>query len=140
MALGAPLISLFPGVKAANMKRRTLLASPALFVLLSVTLGEGAAQDLLKQQLVDSWTLVSSTGTRPDGTSTWGDNPKSLLIFTTDGRFSQAIMRADRKKFSSNSRLQGTAEENASVVQGMIAYFGTYSVDESAKTISYRIE
>src|SRR3954452_23610255 len=95
-----------------NMRQRTTLHVGVLAFLLSFALGEVSAQDSLKQQLVGTWTLVSSTGKQPDGSSTWGDNPKSLLIFTADGRFSQAIMRADRKKFSANSRYQGTPEEN----------------------------
>jgi len=43
-------------------------------------------------------------------------------------------------KFASNNSMRGTAEENAAVVQGSNTHFGTYSVDESGKTIHFRIE
>src|ERR1700757_5121848 len=47
---------------------------------------------------------------------------------------------ADPPKFASNNRETGTAEENKAIVQGSIAYFGTYTVSETDKTISYHIE
>ena len=38
------------------------------------------------------------------------------------------------------SRTNATPEENKAVVQGTIAHFGTYSVNEADKTIAFRIE
>ena len=63
-----------------------------------------------------------------------------LLIFTKDGRYSSHLMRADRPKFASKNRLQGTPEENKAVVHGSIASFGTYTVDEAKKTYTLHIE
>jgi hypothetical protein len=36
--------------------------------------------------------------------------------------------------------MSGTAEENKAVVQGSIAYFGTYAIDEVKGTISLRYD
>src|SRR5438132_13411419 len=49
-------------------------------------------------------------------------------------------MSANRAKFASNNRLEGTPEENKSVVQGMIAYFGRYSVNEADRTFTFQGE
>jgi len=57
-----------------------------------------------------------------------------------DGHFSLVNTRADLPKFASNRRDQGTPEENKAVVQGSIAYFGTYSVNEGDKVITAQIE
>jgi hypothetical protein len=46
--------------------------------------------------------------------------------------------RPDLPKFASNNRMQGTAEENKAIVQGSIAYFGTYSVVD--KVIIQKVE
>jgi hypothetical protein len=46
--------------------------------------------------------------------------------------------RPDLPKFASNNRMQGTAEENKAIVQGSIAYFGTYSVVD--KVIIEKVE
>jgi hypothetical protein len=101
-----------------------------------------AQQKTLKEQLVGDWIQVSNVTTRPDGSKvdTWGPNPKSILIFGSGGRVATVVTRSDLPKFASNNRAMGTADENKAVVQGSIAYFGTYTVDESAKTLSMHIE
>ena len=99
-----------------------------------------AQQESLREQLVGTWTYVSSTAKLPDGSPLWGANPKSLLIFTDNGRFSWHVFRSDRPRFASNDRTNGTSEENKATMQGSLAYFGTYSVDEANKTLISRIE
>jgi len=61
------------------------------------------------------------------------------VIYTRDGQYALINSRPDLPKFASNNRNQGTPDENKAVVQGSIAYFGTYSVNELTKTISLRI-
>jgi hypothetical protein len=56
------------------------------------------------------------------------------------GSFSWQVFRSDRPKFASNSRLNATAEELKATNQGSLAYFGTYSVDEADKTVTFRTE
>jgi hypothetical protein len=97
-------------------------------------------QKSLKEQLVGTWTYVSSTATLPDGRSLWGTDPKGLMILTPNGRFSWQLFRSDRPKFASKNRMQGTPEENAADLRGSLAYFGTYSVDEAEKTITTVVE
>jgi hypothetical protein len=99
-----------------------------------------AKAQTLKQQLVGTWTFVSSTTKLPDGSPLWGSNPKGLTIFTENGRFVDVIMRSDRAKFASNNRTQGTAEENKAAAQGTISVFGTYTVDEAKKSYTVYIE
>jgi Lipocalin-like domain len=50
------------------------------------------------------------------------------------------VSRSDIPKFASNNRTQGTAEENKAVVQGIIVYIGTWSVDEASKTLTIDID
>jgi hypothetical protein len=97
-------------------------------------------QNSLKEQLVGSWAYVSSTARRPDGSPLWGANPKGLMIFTENGHFSWQVFSSDRPKFASGNRMRGTADENTDILQGSLAYFGTYTVDEADKSITTRIE
>ena len=85
---------------------------------------------------------VSVTNTATNGTKSelFGPNPKGILIFESNGRFFQIGMRSDLPKFGTNNRATGTAEENKAVVQGSIAYFGTYSVNEADKSYTVQIE
>ena len=82
--------------------------------------------------------MLELTSTKlPDGTDLWGRDPIGLLILTNNGLFSSQIMRSDRPKFASNSRVKGTPEENKAVVHGSISNFGTYTVDDAEKTITF---
>jgi hypothetical protein len=63
------------------------------------------------------------------------------MILTPDGRFSIIIMKASLPKFASNNRVKGTPEEYQAVVEGSVAYFGTYkAVTEKENTVSMQIE
>jgi hypothetical protein len=120
---------------------RLLPILSALILGLALPAGDAVAQQKsLKDQLVGAWTLVSSSTTLPDGTSQWGSNPKGLLIFSESGSFSSHTMRTDRPKFASNNRLSGTADENKAAMQGAVASFGTYSVDDAKRTFTLRYQ
>jgi Lipocalin-like domain len=94
----------------------------------------------LKEQLVGTWIFVSSTNTRPDGTKfdPWGANPKGTTIYEANGRYAFMIMRSDLPKFT--DRTKATPEDSKTVVQGSIAYYGTYTVDEPSKTVTLHVE
>lgn len=94
-----------------------------------------AQQRTLKEQLIGTWTLVST-----DNAQNFGAAPKGMLVFDSNGRYSLIFMRSDLRKFAASTADKGTAEENKAVMQGMVAHFGTYSVDESDKTIISRAE
>jgi Lipocalin-like domain len=126
------------------MNRRGILKASAMTALgLAILTGSAAAeQKPMKDLLVGTWTLllvddVNAEGNRVPG---YGPNPKGTVIFGTDGRYSLQIMRDQRPKFASNNRREGTAEENKAAVGGMISHFGTYSINEGAKTLTIRIE
>jgi hypothetical protein len=117
------------------------IAAVSAVALLTLLPGQGAAQQKsLKEQLVGTWTFVSTTGKLQDGSPTWGANPKGLLIFTDNGRYSSTIVRADVPKFAAKNRLQGTPDENKAAVHGGISTFGTYTVNEANKTFSVNFE
>jgi Lipocalin-like domain len=92
-------------------------------------------------ELVGTWTLVSIT-LEQDGKKTdfYGPNPRGQLMYDAHGRFSVIITHSDLPKFASNNRQAGTAEENKAIVQGSLASFGTYSVNETDKTYTQHVE
>src|SRR5215475_11303699 len=65
---------------------------------------------------------------------------KGAAMFYANGRFTFMIMRSDLPRFASNNRAQATAEEGKAVAQGMIAFYGTYTVNEGDKTLTTLIE
>lgn len=96
----------------------------------------------LKAQLVGTWVLVQCEVTAPDGAKrslVAGSNPTGQYIFTDDGHFSfQAV--AEFGKFLSNDRMRTTPEEDKAAVRASIAYYGTYTVDETDRVIEVHIE
>jgi Lipocalin-like domain len=121
----------------------TLTTVAVLLVELSVPPSDALGQQkTLKEQLVGTWSYVSVDTLRPDGSreQMYGPNPKGLVIFDSNGRYALVNARSDLAKFASNNRTQGTAEENKAVVQGSIAHFGRYTVNEADRTITFYIE
>jgi hypothetical protein len=100
------------------------------------------AERTLKEQLVGTALLVSNYNERPDGSKfePLGANPTGMLIFDGNGRMSSQLMRSGLPKFASNNRQEGTPEENKAVVQGVLCYFGTYSVNEVDRALNFHIE
>jgi hypothetical protein len=126
------------------MNRRNILglSTVAAFGLALLPSGGVAQQKTLKDQLVGTWTLVSTTTTRPDGTryDAVGPNAKGTFMLEASGRFSLLLLGDARRKFASNNRLEGTPEENTAAVHGAIAYFGTYTVSEADHAINFHVE
>ena len=107
------------------------------FILLAT---DGLAQG--SKELVGAWTLVSITVNQggQKKIEPFGPAPKGSLIFEPNGRFSITVTRSDLPKFGSSSRVAGTPEENAAIVQGIIAYFGTCSVSVEDHLVTVHVE
>ena len=92
------------------------------------------------KDLAGTWTLVSIT-LEQDGKKTdfYGPNPQGQLMYDANGHVSVIFTRSDLPKFASSNRMAGTPEENKSIMQGSLAYFGTYSVSEKDKIITRHI-
>src|SRR3977135_2999543 len=122
------------------MKPRTTAAA---LLALAVSVGAAAAQPAksLKDQIVGTWNFVVAEVTAPDGKKSFpfGETPKGILIFTADGRFAQIHVAGDVPKIASNNRLSGTPEEYAEIMRRSLSVFGTYTVDEANRTVTYHI-
>jgi len=95
------------------------------------------AQQGLKELIVGTWTPVSQYVDQ-DGKrlEPFGSNPKGIVVYDSNGRFVLMLQRASLPKFESSNRMAGSPEENKAIVQGSIAYFGSYSVDEKEQKIN----
>jgi hypothetical protein len=121
------------------MKRKAIAALLAL----ALSAGAGAAQPAssLKDQIVGTWNFVVAEVTAPDGKKSYpfGETPKGILIFTADGRFAQIHVAGDVPRIASNNRMTATPEEYAAIMRRSLSVFGTYTVDEANKTVTYNI-
>jgi hypothetical protein len=103
--------------------------------LLSVRIGI-AAETPLKDQIVGTWEVVSfineneKTGKK---TEIFGSNPKGHFMFDATGHFSINLMRVGRPKFG--YRDFPTAGQSKAAMEGLIAMFGTYKINEMEKSV-----
>jgi hypothetical protein len=124
------------------MKRRyavslcaiALISIPALA---DISIAQGKS---LKEQLVGTWIYVSSTGKRDDGSVVDRPPARGALTYTADGRFHFITVRTEVPKYSSNDPSRPSPEEAMAVASGVVAYTGTYTLDESTKTAHLNIE
>jgi hypothetical protein len=130
-----------PHKREPFMNRLILPVITASALILGVCLPDNKLVAQTANDLVGTWTLVSIT-LEQDGKKTdfYGPNPRGQVKYDPNGHVLFIITRSDLPKFASNNREAGTPEENKAVVQGSIAYFGTYSVNETDKTITTHIE
>ena len=113
-------------------RHSTRIAAVASFLLLALAIrpGDTAAQSV--KSVVGSYALVS--------TAAYGPNARGRLMLGADGRYSIFLARATLPKFASNNRAKGTADEYKGVVEGSIAHYGTYSIDDGGRGITFNIE
>ena len=84
-------------------------------------------------RLVGPWRLVSVEYRLANGAAVeaYGPAPEGLLVYDRNGNMAAQIMDPARPRFASGDRRTGTREELHAAVEGYIAYFGTYEVNEA---------
>jgi hypothetical protein len=92
----------------------------------------------LKKEIVGAWRPVSFYN--EDGgvkTYLYGDKPLGLTMFDRSGNVISFLSKPELPKFAVNNRLKGTDAEYRAVALGMIAQFGTYTVEGDTVTIKW---
>jgi hypothetical protein len=122
------------------MLRRSLIVA---MICLAVPLFwiSAAASQPATDQFKGTWSLVSIRYVSTDGKAVepFGPNAKGMLVF--DGtRFATQVMAANLPKFASNNRMIGTPQEFEAISRGVVAYFGTYDVNEANHIVTLHIE
>ena len=108
-------------------------------VLVGLLLAPGTALGhSLKEQIVGAWRTVSIY-TEEGGVKTqpYGEKVVGLAVFDRSGYVISFLAKPDLPKFVAQNRLKGTDEEYRAVMQGIIAGFGTYTVDGDTVTINW---
>jgi hypothetical protein len=112
------------------MNRRIILAAVSASLLLAAFVAPAGAQSM--KSVAGTYSVVTIPA--------YGDNARGMMVLGADGRYSLVAGRATLPKFASNSRVKGTADENKAVIDGSIAHFGKYTIDDGGKAITFHIE
>jgi hypothetical protein len=123
------------------MNRRSIINISAMTALgLALLPGSIVAQQgTLKQQLIGTWTLVSCDINQP-----FCVNPSGSLSLDASGRYTQVLAARGRPKATINPlttlRADVKPEEYKAMAQGIVAQFGTWSVNDADKTLTTHVE
>ena len=124
------------------MSRISLVTSSVIAPLAGTTLSTSATaqQGTLRQQLIGPWNLVSCTNKQEPVCI----SPSGSIALTMSGRYIAVLTRKGRPIVDSIGGPDGPAgvppEDYKAIAVGVIASFGTWSVDEARKTITLQVE
>jgi hypothetical protein len=111
-------------------------------LVLAVLLAGAMVASAQTPNIVGTWVLTAADKLLPDGTRVqdYGSNPHGLVVFTSDGYYSLQIYRAERLKFSSGDKFNGTPEEYKDASLSMSVSFGRYSFDPVKGTLTFHVD
>ena len=90
---------------------------------------------------VDAQTVKSIAGTYTVvKIPAYGENARGMLVLDGHGNYSIIAGRTTLQKVAAGSRTKGTPEENKAIIDGSIAHFGTYTVDDGGKSITFNVK
>jgi hypothetical protein len=96
-------------------------------------------QDEVGKKLVGAWRLVSVEGTSATFHFAY-DHPTGIIIYDRSGWMAVQIdVKGARKPFV-NGLAFGTAEEKVAAFDNYAAYYGTYTLDLKAQTITHHLQ
>ena len=89
----------------------------------------------MAKRFIGTWRLVSIVNAKGEKDSLRGANPRGVIMYDAYGNMAVQIMPdRERPKFEFN---KATPEEAQAALLGYTAYFGTYSVDPVAGTVTH---
>ena len=114
-----------------------------LVCLAAAAAASPAAHPKLADEIRGRWRLVSIES-RDDASKEWerrfGDAPIGYIQYGSDGFMSVQIGKMPRPQFASGKDRSPTPEEGRDAYLGYVAYFGTYSVEESTRTVVHHVQ
>lgn len=101
-----------------------------------------AHADQVRSRLLGAWRLVSWEAFDADGTASYplGADAVGQLMYDGSGRMSAQLARADRPHFDDEDWLKARRDEIVAAWPDYFAYFGTFTVDADAGTVTHHIE
>lgn len=122
------------------------IKSVLIFAALTVW-GSALVQAEQASVLAGAWQLVSVETVRPSGEIIYpyyGKHPQGLIVYDPSGWMSVQIVSDPKPTVPKDDTREGfhgsPLAERAAAADGYYAYFGTYSVDTAASTVTHHIK
>jgi hypothetical protein len=99
---------------------------------------------LSQELLIGSWVLASREDRTADGTlvaePNLGSDPLGFLVYDASGNVAVQLMRRGRTSKSTSALPQNQpSSNNSAAAGGYDAYFGTYTIDSKARTVTHQL-
>lgn len=99
----------------------------------SVVLAQGKSQEELRKPIVGTWRLISIEG-GPENAANRGAKPTGIIMYDQHGLMNVQIMPdRPRPKYTGTP----TPAQALDAMRGYTAYWGTYTIDEKAQTVTH---
>jgi len=114
----------------------------AVLTAIRPIIGEQREESELRSRFAGEWKLVSCERKASDGTLTYpyGDKPVGRITYEKAGRMSVQIMRPGRSQAAGRTLREASVDVLREVVDGYIAYFGTFGVDPASRTVVHHVQ
>jgi hypothetical protein len=110
-----------------------------IIVILTAIFAMPVKAQSLRDQVVGAWSFVSCNPNNLGLAPTCGTNPNGIIIYDASGRYASVVALRGRPKASGN-RTSTPAEELGTLARGLNANFGTWSINETDKTITAHVD
>lgn len=110
------------------------VALVVVVVILRLLAGQSLSQGEAAKRIIGTWRLVSIVENgQPDPKR--GAHPTGVIYYDRSGQMAVQIMpERPRPKYT---RSEPTPDEAKAALLGYVAYFGTYTLDERARTVTH---
>lgn len=97
--------------------------------------------DQTASRFTGAWRLLSCETRDSDGRVEYpfGERPGGQLLYDGAGNMSAQLGKTNRARFTASDPALGTDAEVRDAFAGYIAYFGTYSIDESKQAVTHHV-
>ena len=118
---------LFPALGLPKPVAANLVFAVAVAALAAAAAGPARAQTV-HEQIIGVYTLA--------GLASHGDEPTGRISYDAAGRMWAMLLPPGRSPVTNSS----TAEEYRDAMRGLVAYYGTYTVDESTGRVIHHLQ
>src|SRR5437879_2211524 len=116
--------------------RSLVILTCILPCLLSPALGQ---QDQLGKRFLGAWRLISVEGESRLQPRVY-DRPTGMIVYEPSGRMAVQIANIGERKRFAKGIGAGTVQEKAAAYDSYVAYYGTYTIDAEARTITHHLQ
>lgn len=115
------------------------MKSMRLLIVAAAAAMPGCSRQSAADLLVGAWSLVSweQRSASGDVSYPYGESPQGQIIYTANGEMSAQLMNPVGTL--SGVAASGAEEIIARMSENYFAYYGTYTLDESARTVTHHV-